>query len=206
MKPESDSPARVHLVDDDESLRVALERLLRAAGHEVRGYGSVAEFLLACETRLEGCLLLDVRMPGGPSGLELHQALLRRGETLPVIFLTGHGDIPMGVRAIKDGAFDFLTKPVKSEDLLRAVDQALESSLERRARKSEQDRIRKLHDSLTPAEKIVCGKVVAGLPNKQIADELGCSERTVKAHRSQVMHKMGASSLPDLVRLVQALI
>lgn len=206
MKPESQPAACVHLVDDDDSLRTALERLLRAAGHEVRGYGSVAEFLLASESRLEGCLLLDVRMPGGPSGLELHQALLRRGETLPVIFLTGHGDIPMGVRAIKDGAFDFLTKPVKSEDLLRAVGQALETSRTLRARQSEQDRIRKLHDSLTPAEKLVCGKVVAGQPNKQIADEIGCSERTVKAHRSQVMHKMGASSLPDLVRLVHALI
>ncbi len=206
MKPESQSTACVHLVDDDDSLRTALERLLRAAGHEVRGYGSVADFLLAGESRLEGCLLLDVRMPGGPSGLELHQALLRRGETLPVIFLTGHGDIPMGVRAIKDGAFDFLTKPVKSEDLLRAVGQALESSRTLRARRSEQDRIRKLHDSLTLAEKVVCGKVVAGLPNKQIADEIGCSERTVKAHRSQVMLKMGASSLPDLVRLVQGLI
>ena len=205
MKPESQRAGCVHLVDDDDSLRAALERLLRAAGHEVRGYGSVAEFLLVGESRLEGCLLLDVRMPGGPSGLELHQALLRRGETLPVIFLTGHGDIPMGVRAIKDGAFDFLTKPVKSEDLLRAVGQALETSRELQRKRSQQDRIRKLHDSLTPAEKVVCGKVVAGLPNKQIADEIGCSERTVKAHRSQVMLKMGASTLPDLVRLVQGL-
>lgn len=203
MKPESDSPACVHLVDDDESLRTALERLLRAAGHEVRGYGSVAEFLLACETKLEGCLLLDVRMPGGPSGLELHQALRRRGETLPVIFLTGHGDIPMGVRAIKEGAFDFLTKPVKGEDLLHAVSQAIENSRALKASRSERQSIWDRHQSLTPTERIVCSKVVAGLPNKQIADDLGCSERTVKAHRSQVMLKMGAASLPDLVRLVQ---
>lgn len=205
MKTETDSHACVHLVDDDESLRVALERLLRAAGHEVRGYGSVADFLLACETRLEGCLLLDVRMPGGPSGLELHHALRRRGETLPVIFLTGHGDIPMGVRAIKEGAFDFLTKPVKGEDLLHTVGLAMENSRALRARQSEQQQIRHRHSSLTPTEKLVCAKVVAGLPNKQIADDLGCSERTVKAHRAQVMLKMGAASLPDLVRLVQGI-
>lgn len=206
MKPESQSAECVHLVDDDMSLRTALERLLRAAGHEVRGYASVAEFLLAIDSRLDGCLLLDVRMPGGPSGIELHQALLRRGETLPVIFLTGHGDIPMGVRAIKDGAFDFLTKPVKSEDLLRAVGQALETSRELKARQSEREDTQDRFHSLTPTEKLVCRKVVSGLPNKQIAVDLGCSERTVKAHRSQVMLKMGASSLPELVRLVQGLI
>lgn len=206
MKPESQSAECVHLVDDDASLRTALERLLRAAGHEVRGYASVAEFLLAIDSRLDGCLLLDVRMPGGPSGIELHQALLRRGETLPVIFLTGHGDIPMGVRAIKDGAFDFLTKPVKSEDLLRAVGQALETSRELKAKQSECEDIRDRFHSLTPTEELVCGKVVSGLPNKLIAVDLGCSERTVKAHRSQVMLKMGASSLPELVRLVQGLI
>ena len=202
---ESQGAGCVHLVDDDESLRTAVERLLRAAGHKVRGYGSVADFLLACESRLDGCLLLDVRMPGGPSGLELHQALLRRGETLPVIFLTGHGDIPMGVRAIKDGAFDFLTKPVKSEDLLRAVEQAMRSSRELQASRAALQRIKNRYDSLTPTEKLVCAKVVAGWPNKQIADDLGCSERTVKAHRSQVMLKMEASSLPDLVRLIEGI-
>jgi two-component system, LuxR family, response regulator FixJ len=118
-------PGRIHLVDDDDSLRTALERLLRAAGHEVRAYASAADFLMARTGPLRGCLLLDVRMPGGPTGLELHQALIRQGETLPVVFLTGHGDIPMSVQAVKNGAFDFLTKPVRREDLLKTVTAAL---------------------------------------------------------------------------------
>lgn len=124
-KPSEPATPVVHLVDDDEALRTALARLLKAAGHEVRSYASVAEFLLARSGPLRGCLLLDVRMPGGPTGLELHQGLVRQGETLPVVFLTGHGDIPMSVQAVKNGAFDFLTKPVKGEDLLKSVAAAL---------------------------------------------------------------------------------
>lgn len=189
----------VHLVDDDDSLRKAVSRLLNAAGHEVRAYASAAEFLLARQGELRGCLVLDVRMPGGPSGLELQKALARQGEALPVIFLTGHGDIPMSVQAIKDGAFDFLTKPVERKTLLEAVGSAMASA---EAAEGEHLRKRELAgrvSKLTPAESNVFKHVVQGQANKQIAAELGCSERTVKAHRAQVMTKMGATSLADLV-------
>lgn len=191
--------AIVHLVDDDEALRTALSRLLRAAGHEVRAYASAAEFLLERTTPLRGCLLLDVRMPGGPTGLELHQALVRQGETLPVIFLTGHGDIPMSVQAVKNGAFDFLTKPVRRDDLLKAVGAALENETNAWQGKVRCRELAQRHASLTPTEREVFRRVVAGQPNKMIAADLGCAERTVKAHRSQVMSKMAASSLPELV-------
>jgi FixJ family two-component response regulator len=197
--PLADSSPVVHLVDDDEALRTALSRLLRAAGHDVRAYASAAEFLMARNGRSRGCLLLDVRMPGGPTGLELHQALVRQGETLPVVFLTGHGDIPMSVQAVKSGAFDFLTKPVRSEDLLRTVAAALEAEqCSWQAGARHRDLLR-CQASLTPTEREVFRRVVAGQPNKMIAAELGCAERTVKAHRSQVMQKMGAASLPELV-------
>jgi len=189
----------VHLVDDDEALRTALSRVLRAAGHTVRVYASAAEFLMARGGPMRGCLLLDVRMPGGPTGLELHQALVRQGETLPVVFLTGHGDIPMSVQAVKNGAFDFLTKPVRREDLLRVVNTALEAEqTTRQAGERRRDLLRR-EANLTPTEREVFRRVVAGQPNKMIATELGCAERTVKAHRSQVMHKMAAGSLPELV-------
>jgi RNA polymerase sigma factor (sigma-70 family) len=191
----------VHLIDDDDSLRTALTRLLGAAGHEVRAYASAAEFLLARQGTLRGCLVLDIRMPGGPSGLELQKALTRQGETLPVIFLTGHGDIPTGIQAMKDGAFDFLTKPVERDSLLRAVRSALareEAALQASARQRD---LTARTSSLTPAEREVFRRVVEGQPNKQIAAELGCSERTVKSHRAQVMTKMGAASLADLVHL-----
>lgn len=198
-------PQVVYLVDDDDSLRTALTRLLLAAGHEVASFASVAEFLLARRGSLRGCLLLDVRMPGGPSGLELQKALARQGETLPVIFLTAHGDISMGVQAMKDGAFDFLTKPVERDSLLAAVGAALardeafrQSSLRHRDLVARAGR-------LTRAEREVFDRVVKGHPNKRIAEDLGCSERTVKAHRSRVMTKMGAASLADLVHLSERL-
>lgn len=195
----------VHVVDDDESLRTALSRLLRAAGHEVRTYGSAGEFLLARDGPLRGVVLLDVRMPGGPGGLELQQALVRQGETLPVIFLTGHGDIPMSVRAIKAGAFDFLTKPVRGEELLATVELALAKEAAAWEAEGRRRALRQRMAALTPTEREVFCRVVGGQPNKQIAAEIGCSERTVKAHRSQVMAKMGASSLADLVQLANLL-
>lgn len=198
--------ACVHLVDDDGSLRTALERLLRAAGHEVRAHASAADFLMARTGPLRGCLLLDVRMPGGPTGLELHQALVRQGETLPVVFLTGHGDIPMSVQAVKNGAFDFLTKPVRREDLLETVTAALaadEALWQAGALRRELQRRESL---LTPTERKVFHLVIAGEPNKMIASNLGCSERTVKAHRAQVMHKMGAASLPELVSIAAKIV
>lgn len=210
MRSEPPSPETaagcVHLVDDDESLRTALVRLLHAAGHEVRAYASAAEFLMARNGTMRGCLLLDVRMPGGPTGMELHQALVRQGEKLPVVFLTGHGDIPMSVQAVKNGAFDFLTKPVRREVLLKTVAAALESE---EAAWRAGSRLRELvrrEATLTPAEREVFRRVVAGRPNKMIAAELGCAERTVKAHRAQVMHKMAAASLPDLVGMAAELI
>lgn len=206
LRPPSDEPPAVHLVDDDEALRTALSRLLRAAGHEVRVYSSAADFLMARNTGLRGCLLLDVRMPGGPTGLELHQALVRQGETLPVIFLTGHGDIPMSVQAVKNGAFDFLTKPVSGDDLLKTVAAALfteEMASEAAGRRRE---LLRREATLTPTEREVFRRVVAGQPNKMIAAELGCAERTVKAHRSQVMHKMAAGSLPELVGMAAEIV
>jgi FixJ family two-component response regulator len=196
----------VHLVDDDDSLRTALTRLLKAAGHEVRAYASAADFLMARTGPLRGCLLLDVRMPGGPTGLELHQALVRQGETLPVVFLTGHGDIPMSVRAVKNGAFDFLTKPVQRTDLLKAVIGALEfeaTAWQAGARRRE---LAQREAILTPTERLVFQRVITGQPNKMIAADLGCAERTVKAHRAQVMHKMAAASLPELVSMAAELI
>lgn len=202
--PPCESPA-VHLLDDDEPLRTALSRLLRAAGHEVRVYASAAEFLMTRNGPLRGCLLLDVRMPGGPTGLDLHQALVRQGETLPVVFLTGHGDIPMSVRAVKNGAFDFLTKPVRRDDLLKTVAAALETEEAAWQAGAKQRDLRLRAASLTPTQREVFRRVVAGQPNKMIAAELGCAERTVKAHRAQVMHKMAAASLPELVSMAATL-
>ena len=189
----------VYLVDDDESLRQAVSRLLQAAGFPVRAYASAAEFMLDREDSPRGCLLLDVRMPGGPGGLELHRSLVRQGFSLPVIFLTGHGDIPMSVMAIKNGAFDFLIKPIKKDILVASVSTAL---AEEAAAWESAGRLRELarrQKTLTPSELETYQRVIAGLPNKQIADELGCSERTVKAHRASVMSKMGAVSLAELV-------
>ena len=195
----------VYIVDDDESLRRAVTRMLNSAGHQVRAFASAAEFLLAREECLRGCLVLDVRMPGGPSGLELQAGLARQGGALPVIFLTGHGDIPMSVRAIKAGAFDFLTKPVRRETLLGAVDSALASEKEA-WRKAEHHRTLEARlATLTPCELRVYRRVVEGQPNKQIASELGSAERTVKAHRARVMLKMGAQSLAELVHMADEL-
>jgi FixJ family two-component response regulator len=202
--PTDESPA-VHLVDDDDALRTALSRLLRAAGYEVRVYASAAEFLMAGTGGMRGCLLLDVRMPGGPTGLELHQALVRQGGTLPVVFLTGHGDIPMSVQAVKNGAFDFLTKPVRRDDLLKTVAAALAAEESARLAGGRRRELARREATLTPAEREVFRRVVAGQPNKMIAAGLGCAERTVKGHRSQVMHKMAAASLPELVSMAAVL-
>ena len=205
-RPPSDESPAVHLVDDDEALRTALSRLLRAAGHEVRVYASAADFLMARDSGMRGCLLLDVRMPGGPTGLELQQALVRQGETLPVIFLTGHGDIPMSVRAVKNGAFDFLTKPVSRDDLLKTVTAALAADNALWQAGELRRELLRRESLLTPAERKVFHLVISGDPNKMIAAELGCAERTVKAHRAQVMQKMGAASLPELVSIAAKIV
>lgn len=200
------SPARdgqqvscVHIVDDDTSFRRALSRLLQADGFTVREYTSAGEFLISSPERYNGCILLDVRMPG-PSGLDLQDALRQRGIQLPIIFLSGHGDIPMSVRAMKAGALDFLTKPVKRPDLLKAVRAAIDLDANDRLHREQVRSCQERYATLTPREREVFHLVVVGLLNKQIASELGTSQRTVKAHRSQVMRKMQANSVAELVR------
>jgi FixJ family two-component response regulator len=194
----------IHVVDDDPSFRTAVTRLLRAANYKVRGYASAAEFLNSDPCADPGCILLDLRMPG-VSGLDLQQSLARMEERLPIIFLTGHGDIPASVRAMKAGAVDFLTKPVRREALLRAVENALGvDSMGRTARAV----LRELHnryESLTPREREVLAHVVSGKLNKQIAFDLGAAERTIKAHRAAIMEKLRVQSVAELVRLAQEL-
>lgn len=191
----------VHVVDDDDSLRKAVTRLLHAAGYDVRAYASAGEFVLASrENNRRGCVLLDVRMPG-PSGLDLQEALAREEEPLPVIFLTAHGDVPTSVRAMKAGAVDFLTKPIKRDVLLSAVRAALARDLRLHTSHEQRRDLRLRFRKLTPRERNVFELVVAGRLNKQIAAELGMAERTVKAHRAQVMAKMQATSLAELVHL-----
>jgi FixJ family two-component response regulator len=197
--PDSDKPI-VHVVDDDDSLRKAITRLLRAAGYEVRAYASAGEFALSHRDNRRGCVLLDVRMPG-PSGLDLQEALAREDEPLPVIFLTAHGDVPTSVRAMKAGAVDFLTKPVKRDTLLGAVRTALARDMNAHMSREQLRDLRVRFAKLTPRERAVFDLVIIGRLNKQIAAELGMAERTVKAHRAQVMTKMRATSLAELVRL-----
>ena len=198
------TPPLIHVVDDDEAVRSALLRLLTAAGHEARGYESTGDFLLQPLTDRPGCLLLDLQMPG-PSGIELQEELLRRGIGLPVVFLTGRADIETSVRAMKSGASDFLTKPVDSATLLAALRRALALDAERRAANGEATRLRALFESLTPRERQVFDRVAKGRLNKQIADDLGIAERTVKLQRSQVMTKLQCGSAAELGRFAERL-
>ena len=190
----------IHVVDDDESLRTALLELLDAAGFEARGYASTGEFLLHPPPDRPGCLLLDVRMPG-PSGLELQAALQRQGVALPVIFLTGYADVATSVRAMKAGAVDFLEKPVSRDTLLDALERALARDAAQRAARDEAHRRRMRLAVLTPRERQIFDRIVAGRLNKQIADELGIGLRTVKAYRAQLMEKLGVDSAAGLGRL-----
>lgn len=201
MKPSS---ATIHLVDDDHSFRQAVSRLLQAAGFAVQGYASAAEFLLARAEEQPGCVLLDVHMPG-LDGLELQASLAKQGATLPVVFVTGHGDIPMSVRAMKTGAVDFLTKPIKKEALLAAVQTALARNARQRNASERTRKLREHFESLTPREREVFERVTAGKLNKEIAAELGTAERTVKAHRANVMEKFQAESLAELVHIAAEL-
>jgi len=194
----------IHVVDDDESLRTAVMRLLHAAGYEVRSHASVGEFLLARQPDTPGCLVLDVQMPG-PSGLDLQEAFCQRHDALPIIFLTGHGDIPTSVRAMKAGAVDFLTKPVERPVLLKAVRDALARDEQGRKDREREGTLRARLEALTPRERAVFTLVTAGKANKQIAAELGTSERTVKAHRAQVMEKLRVTSLAELVHVADRL-
>ena len=194
-------PARkVHVVDDEESLRRSLTRLLKANGCETETFASAAEFMTAGFTGRTGCIVLDVHMPG-LNGLELQEALARARCTMPIIFLTGRGDIPMSVRAMKAGAADFLTKPVDEAVLLRAVEKAFAENERRIDERAQADAARARALTLTERELEVMRHVIAGDLNKQIGGELDIAEKTVKVHRARVMEKMGVSSVADLVRL-----
>ena len=190
----------VHVIDDDASMREALCRLLGASGFEVRQYESAGEFLLSWPGDTPGCLLLDIRMPG-PSGMDLQRALAQRADAPPVVFLTGYGDIPMSVLAIKRGAVDFLTKPVEREALLAAVNMALERDVARREDDRRQEDLQHDFATLTAREREVFAQVSVGRLNKQIAASLSTCERTVKAHRAHVMEKLHVHSVAELVHL-----
>jgi FixJ family two-component response regulator len=196
--------ATIFIVDDDPSIRLALENLLSSIGQQVETYAAAQDFLRDCPRNPAGCLVLDVQMPG-LSGLDLQSELNRAGIQLPIIFITGHGDIPTTVRAMKAGAVEFLTKPVSDSELLAAIDQALERDRLARADRADVSELRGRYDQLTPKEREVMALVVQGLLNKQIALRLNNSEITIKQHRGKVMHKMHAESLVDLVHMAERL-
>ena len=200
----TEAQAIVFVVDDDEGMRQSLKNLTGSVGLRVEAFASAQEFLRSKVIDVPGCLVLDVRLPG-LSGLDLQKRIADAGIAIPIIFITGHGDIPMTVRAMKAGAVEFLTKPFRDQDLLDAIQQALERDRIAREQRAEIEELRGRLDSLTPREREVMGLVVAGLLNKQIAGELGTSETTIKIHRHQVMEKMGAGSLAELVRMADRL-
>jgi len=194
----------IFVIDDDPSMRDALEDLLRSIDLDVRVFKSTQEFLASGRPDVPGCLVLDVRIPG-QGGLNLQQALAASGIDLPIVFITGHGDIPMAVQAIKAGAIDFLTKPFRDQELLDAIQAGVEQDRARRRDAGLMAELRKRLDTLTPRERQIMALVASGQPNKQIAAELEISEATVKFHRGQVMRKMQAKSLPELVRMADRL-
>jgi FixJ family two-component response regulator len=199
-----DADAVVFVVDDDASVREAIESLIRLAGLRVETFETAQEFLRSQRLDVPGCMVLDVELPG-LSGLDLQRELAAHGIKLPIIFITGYGDIPMSVRAMKAGALEFLTKPFRDQDLLDAIQQALERDRAARQHSSEIAQLRERFDALTSREKEVMSLVVAGWLNKQIGFELGISEITVKIHRGRVMNKMAAQSLAELVRMTERL-
>ena len=200
----SNTHSTVFVVDDDRSVREGLADLINSVGMKVEAFSSAQEFLRYKRPDTPACLVLDVRLPG-PSGLDLQRQVGRSEHPIPVIFITGHGDIPMSVRAMKEGAVEFLTKPFRDQDLLDAIHQALDSDRATREQRAKAAELRRRYESLTPREREVMQLVVRGLLNKQIASELGASEVTIKMHRGQVMHKMRAESVVELLRMAETM-
>lgn len=194
----------VYVIDDDEGLRTALDRLFRSVGYQTRVFANTSEFLLAGVAKTAGCLVLDIRLPGS-SGLDFQEQLTSAGVAMPVILMTGHGDIPMTVRGMKAGAVDFLPKPFREQDMLDAVSAALTRDAVRRVERSQIEDIKARFEGLTSRELEIMNRVAAGKMNKQIAFDLDLAEITVKIHRSNAMKKLGAKTLADFVSMAQAL-
>jgi len=194
----------IYVVDDDPSVRDSTELMLKSVGFNVKTFGSAQDFLKVNLREDLGCLVLDVRMPG-MSGLELQEKLVSAKTPLPVIFITGHGTVPMSVRAMKAGAVDFLQKPFEEQDLLDAINRALARQREKKSKRDQAEELQRRLKALTPREYEVFSLLATGMANKEIAYELGASERTIKAHRARIMEKMNAGSLADLVRFAEQL-
>jgi FixJ family two-component response regulator len=200
--PHTDFESTIFVIDDDTSVRKSLSRLLRTLGFNVEAYESGEQFLSREPYHGIGCVILDIKMPG-LSGMDLHDELIRTGHILPIIFVTGHGDIPMSVRAMKKGAVDFLPKPFDEDELLQALSKAIEANKKTKEEQTEHNHTMMLVEQLTPREREIVPYIISGMLNKQIAFKLGIAEKTVKVHRGRIMEKLCVESVADLVRLAE---